>query len=223
MEEIWKIYKDNRKTPNGSLWEVSTFGRIKKDGLIYIPTVINSGYLCFSKYLVHRAVAECFIENTDNKKCVDHIDDNKLNNNVTNLRWVTHYENNHKKSHHDKLVKSLKERQLSDDAKTNIVNAVKKWWELKEHHSDDTKEKMSKIRKEWWETHEISEEEHIRRSNASKGKKLTEEHKNKIKQNAANNKNYGMKNKHHSKETRKILSEKRKLYWENYKKINNNK
>ena len=34
-----------------------------------------------------------FIENTENKKIVDHINNDKLNNNLTNLRWVTNAEN----------------------------------------------------------------------------------------------------------------------------------
>lgn len=42
---------------------------------------------------VHRIVAETFIPNPDNKKCVNHIDGNKLNNCFNNLEWVTHSEN----------------------------------------------------------------------------------------------------------------------------------
>ena len=34
------------------------------------------------------------LENPDNKLCVDHMDTNRLNNNIDNLRWSTSQENN---------------------------------------------------------------------------------------------------------------------------------
>ena len=41
----------------------------------------------------HRLVIEAFKENVENKLCVDHIDNNRENNNICNLRYATHQEN----------------------------------------------------------------------------------------------------------------------------------
>ena len=42
---------------------------------------------------IHRLVADAFIPNPLNKPCVNHIDCNPSNNNVSNLEWVTYSEN----------------------------------------------------------------------------------------------------------------------------------
>jgi hypothetical protein len=42
---------------------------------------------------VHRLVAEAFIPNPDNKPVIDHIDRNRANNVVSNLRWASHSQN----------------------------------------------------------------------------------------------------------------------------------
>ena len=98
---MWKPISEN--------YFVSNFGRIKsnkcKNGKafgkkyehILKHKIGKTGYnvVSVNSYqLVHRLVAKAFIPNPKNKPCVDHIDHNKSNNNVTNLRWVTYEENN---------------------------------------------------------------------------------------------------------------------------------
>lgn len=54
----------------------------------------NNGYMMVNQHRVHIIVAKAFIPgNEDGKMVVDHIDTNRCNNRVENLRWVTRLEN----------------------------------------------------------------------------------------------------------------------------------
>ena len=44
-------------------------------------------------YKVHRLLAQAFIPNPNNYRCINHIDGNKLNNSLDNLEWCTHGQN----------------------------------------------------------------------------------------------------------------------------------
>ena len=47
---------------------------------------------------IHKLVAQAFLLNPENKKCVDHIDNNTHNNNLINLRFATPAQNQHNRS-----------------------------------------------------------------------------------------------------------------------------
>lgn len=101
-EEIWKTVKDY---PN---YDVSSLGSVRnnKTNKMLKPALNSSGYyrctlvnnLGNKTITIHKLVAICFIENTYNKPTVNHKDRNKVNNNINNLEWATHLEQNLHKS-----------------------------------------------------------------------------------------------------------------------------
>lgn len=99
MKEVWKDIPGYE-----GLYQASTLGRIKSVNYSRKILKINlqpSGYEAVTLYknklkkfcLVHRLIAITFIPNPKNKPAVNHKDEIKNHNMVTNLEWVTNKEN----------------------------------------------------------------------------------------------------------------------------------
>ena len=154
MEEIWKVYKETYPANSVGLrtYEVSNFGRVKVNGVIVEPNTDSRGYKSIGCFRVHRAVAELFIPNIDNKPYIDHIDTNTSNNHVGNLRWVTQKENmnnpltrQHCSDSHKGEKNSFYGKKHSPETRRKISEAAigRTPWMKGKTHSEEAKRKIS--------------------------------------------------------------------------------
>lgn len=67
--------------------------RRNKNGYMQMNFSLNDGTGKTKTILVHKLIAETFIENPDKLPYINHIDGDKTNNHVSNLEWCTASEN----------------------------------------------------------------------------------------------------------------------------------
>lgn len=153
--EIWKDIKGFE-----GLYQISNLGRVKslpkyiysrgypqlrKEKLLkpcyvgkyrnYLAVRLNDNI----QYKIHRLVAEAFIPNPNNLPQVDHIDDNKENNRVENLQWITNEDNRKKAWLTGAITLEKNYKRGKDSCHARIVNQydlngnfIKKWYCIKD-------------------------------------------------------------------------------------------
>ena len=100
--EVWKDIRGYE-----GLYQVSNLGNVRRSkqestGRLLNPYVNSHGYLTVglskngvvSREMVHRLVAKAFIENPFDFPCINHKDECKSNNTVSNLEWCDKSYNN---------------------------------------------------------------------------------------------------------------------------------
>ena len=113
-------------------YEVSNLGRVRniESGRVLKPQLHKNGYLRHGLYennkqkflLLHRIIATAFIDNPEEKPQVNHIDENKTNNDLSNLEWCTAREN----AIHGTRIKRFSEKNFKKviqlDLNDNVLN-----------------------------------------------------------------------------------------------------
>lgn len=118
-------------------YQVSNLGRVRslprktktgfREGVTLIPVKDGVGYqivnLSRKSHKIHRLVAEAFIDNPNDYKCVNHKDENKLNNRADNLEWCTYEQNNNYGTRNKRIsLNSSRKRRIEQlDANGNVI------------------------------------------------------------------------------------------------------
>ena len=169
MQEIWKdvVILDGKfnKDEYKSMYQVSNKGRVRsltrtikyKDGRVIctkgreLELRLNRGYLRVTltkhgksnSFFVHRLVGFAFLESTYFENAtIDHIDTDRTNNNVENLKWCTLKENLNNELSRKHSSESQKGKKFSEEHKNKLREIAKN-----RTFSKETRKKISEARK----------------------------------------------------------------------------
>ena len=150
MEKPIKDFEDYIINDSGineqTVWSTKTNKWLK-------PTIASNGYyvinLCKNGVpqtrTIHSLIGEAFIENIENKPCIDHINTIRTDNRVENLRWCTRPENQNNTTSKVKMSEAQKKRYENGDVP----------WNKGKHHTEEAKKRMSEAQKKRYENGDV--------------------------------------------------------------------
>ena len=127
--EVWKDvvgYEGLYKVSNcGRVWSCRR-NKLRKQQITKGYKMVNLKVDGKSKvFSVHRLVALAFIENPNNKREVNHIDENKTNNHISNLEWVTSKENSNWGNRNKKISEFVTANPVKKTRNGKVVSSRK--------------------------------------------------------------------------------------------------
>lgn len=194
-----------------NLYLINRDGKIKScgKGIFIKPQETVDGYLWVKlskyengekirqKHRIHRLLGIQYLENPDNKPEIDHIDRDKKNNSIDNLRWVSRNEN---RRNRPDIIENFTDEQKEE--RDNKIRNYKKEWATKNRREKGCKIKEEMVltkdpdyfakynrEKRANETPEEKEARLQKRREAYKNKPQTEEQKEKARERARKQRN----------------------------------
>lgn len=93
-----------------------------KDGGGYLIVTLRNHNKNQKSFYLHRLVAQAFLHNPNNLPQVNHKDEDKTNNRVSNLEFCTQLYNLKYGNHYEKISKALSKTVLQFDKNSNFIN-----------------------------------------------------------------------------------------------------
>lgn len=127
--EVWRDIKGFE-----GLYQVSNLGNIRS--FVHTGRKMKGGYydesvgyrkirLAGKVYRICRLVAEAFIPNPNNLPCVNHINENRVDDRVENLEWCTYQYNNTYGGRLERVHKANKEHPNGYNRKPILIDGVR--------------------------------------------------------------------------------------------------